>query len=321
MSGLQRTPLLTVAAGLAGFCLTSCAAKSAALRPPAFTPETTRQTTNAVDAGDGDLEIAGLRRTVMSHPDDIDARLQLARAYAARGFADVSLESYRLAAERFSESLKAALALARDLRAAGQKDEALNGLQSFLHAHPQQISEPYEWLGILHDDRREWADSQLAYETALLYSPKSAELHNNLGYALLMQYRNEDAAKEFRAALRLQHDLTIARNNLGIALAANPNEAILNWQSVGGPAAAHNNMAAVLIENGKLPEARKELETALGYDRQNQQALYNLALVAEKDGKLAVVPQKKSSRNVLARLFHVGRHADKQQPQVLVDSK
>ena len=317
MPGPKSTPLLTVAVSLTGLCLSSCATKSAALHSPApFNPSPTRQATNAVDAGDGDMEIADLRRTVMSHPDDIDARLRLAQAYSAHGFADVALEHYRLATERFPASPKAALSLTLALRKADQKDQALAALKSFLHAHPQQNAEPYEWLGIVNDDLKNWKDSQSAYEAALLYAPQSAELHNNLGYALLMQYRNEDAAKEFRAALRLKHDLAIARNNLGIALAGNPNEAILNWQSVSGPSAAHNNMAAVLIEQGKIPEARKELETALGYDRQNGQALYNLALVAEKDGKPAVVPSKeaalkKSSKNPFAWLLHMGRHAEK----------
>ena len=109
-----------------------------------------------------------------------------------------------------------------------------------------------------------------------------------------MQYLNNAAATEFRAALRIRHDLVIARNNLGIALAADPSgnnkDAIMNWQAVSGPAAAHNNMAALLIERGEYAEARKELQTALGYDQQNAQAVYNLALVSERDGKPAVLP-------------------------------
>jgi Flp pilus assembly protein TadD len=307
--------LIPAALGCAALAIVSCAGKTAAVRPVGFfTTTPIRQTTNAVDAGDSDMEIASLRRAMTSRPDDVDVRLRLAEAYASHGFADVALEHYRLAAERFPGSLQAALRLARTLRKAGQKEEALAGLKAFIHANPQITAEPYEWLGILNDDLQRWKDSQLAYETALLYSPSSAELHNNLGYALMMQHLNNSAATEFRAALRLQRNLAIARNNLGIALSENPKEAILNWQSASDPATAHNNMAALLIERGDLAGARKELETALGYDRQNGPAIYNLALVSERDGKPAVLPGQPGSKtskppNALAKFFHPGRYS------------
>jgi tetratricopeptide (TPR) repeat protein len=319
---------------LAALGLTSCATKTPALHStPFFSPTATRQTTNAVDAGDADLEIASLRRTMMSRPEDVDARLRLAHAYEARGFPDVALEHYRLAAERFPDSVNAAVRLARALRKADQKEEALSGLKAFIHAHPQNTAEPYEWLGILNDDLQNWKASQAAYETALIYSPAAspatAELHNNLGYALLMQYQNNAAAAEFHAALRIKRDMVIARNNLGIALAgdstasytANHKEAILNWQAVSGPAAAHTNMAALLIERGDYPEARKELGTALGFDQQYAQAIFNLALVSERDGKPAVIPpptfvkvltgKTVKQPNALMRFFHLGRPAAK----------
>lgn len=306
---LFKLALIPAALGLA-----ACAGKTAAVRPAAFFTSTpTRQATNAVDAGDGDLQIAALRSTVTKHPDDVDARLRLAQAYAVRGFADVALEHLRLAAERFPNSLPAALRLARVLRQAGQKQEALAGLKAFVHTHPQNSAEPYEWLGILNDDLQDWKASQLAYETGLLYSPSSAELHNNLGNTLLMQHLNHAAATEFRAALRLQPNMAIARNNLGIALAENPRDAILAWQTASDPATAHNNMAALLMERGDLPGARKELETALGYDRQNGPATFNLALVSERDGKPAVIPQAAAKAakqpNPLAKFFHPGRHS------------
>jgi Flp pilus assembly protein TadD len=308
-------------------CLTSCATKTAALHStpyfntaPVITP--VRETVNAVDAGDGDLEIAGLRSTMMAHPEDLDARLRLAQAYDARRFPEVALEHYRLAAEKFPDSLKAAVALARALRRADKTFEALTGLNAFIHAHPQQTAEAYEWQGILNDDLHDWKASQLAYETALLYAPDSAELHNNLGYTLLMQFQYNAAAIEFRSALRDKRDMVIARNNLGIALAASPDadhkEAILNWQAMSGPAAAHNNMAALLIERGDYPEARKELGAALGYDHQNAQAIYNLALVSERDGKPAVLPTQNTAAktakqgNLLTRFFLPWRYSGKQ---------
>jgi tetratricopeptide (TPR) repeat protein len=318
----------TLSLSLASFGSISCASKAANQHStPYFTATPHRETVNAVDAGDGDLEIAGLRRETLSHPADVDVRIRLAQAYAVRGLPDLAVEHYRLAADRFPDSLKAALALARMLHRTGEKDEALARLTAFLHAYPQPAAEPYEWQGILNDDVGNWEASQRAYETALLYSsptsPTAAELHNNLGYAMLMQYHYNSAAVEFRQALRIKHDFVLARNNLGIALATNPEgdrkDAILNWQAVSGPAAAHNNMAALLIERGDYTAARKELETALGYDQQNAQAIFNLALVAEREGKPAVLPQQntqvKAARqsNPVYRFFHSWFHSPAQE--------
>jgi hypothetical protein len=45
----------------------------------------------------------------------------------------------------------------------------------------------------------------------------------------------------------------------------------------------------MLIEAGRYDEARKEIDIALGYNRQHTAALSNLALVSRMDGKAAEV--------------------------------
>src|SRR5215831_15940534 len=97
--GMLIFKLTAVPAAMLG--LMGCVStKTAAVHPaPFFTATPVRQATNAVDAGDGNLEISALRRNMMSRPDDVDARLRLAAAYAKHGFPDVALEHYRLAAE------------------------------------------------------------------------------------------------------------------------------------------------------------------------------------------------------------------------------
>ena len=121
-------------------------------------------------------------------------------------------------------------------------------------------------------------------------------LHNNLGYNLLMQKKNEEAAAEFQEALKLNPGSQMARNNLGIALAQSnaTAQAVANWQSTSDPATAHNNLAAVWMEKGNYSEARRELDVALSYNRAHPAAIRNLELVSRLDGSPATLRRRRS---------------------------
>jgi tetratricopeptide (TPR) repeat protein len=278
----------------AAFLLASCAHQNqtAAVKTPPAPSAMQRQVLNAVDAGDGDIELKTLRARIIAEPSNLNARLELGKAYEQRGYPELAIDHYRWATEHSPESAEAHLALARALDFAGYLDQGIAGLSAFLKNHPQDGPTLYTWLGIMRDDASDWKSSEQAYREALSKSKEDRDyLHNNLGYSLLKQGENEKAAEEFRAALKLNPHSEIARGNLGLALApASPKEAIVNWQSVNDPASAHSNMAAVLIERGKYPEARKELEVALQYNRNNSAALANLELLAGLDGKQAILP-------------------------------
>jgi Flp pilus assembly protein TadD len=272
-----------------------------------------RQVLNAVDAGDGDVELKTLRAKVIAEPSNLSARLELGKAYEQRGYPELALDHYRWAAEHSPESGDAELALARSLDNSGQSAEALASLTSFLNAHPQDGPTLYSWLGIMRDDAGDWKGSEQAYREAMAKAKQDRDyLHNNLGYSLLRQGENEKAAVEFRAALKLNPHSEIARDNLGVALAVNPaenpKEAIVNWQSLNEPATAHSNMAAVLIEQGKYAEARKELEIALKYNRNNAAALANLELLSTLDGKPVTLPAAMKPATTWFRLTSAVRH-------------
>jgi tetratricopeptide (TPR) repeat protein len=262
-----------------------------------------RQVKNAVDAGDGDYQLRVLRDRVAAEPDSIPARMELAKAYRERGFPDVALEIGRLAAARFPESGEAQIALVRALRDLNRRPEATEGLEAFLKAHPQTGSEYYSWLGILRDEAGLWPLGEGAHRRAVELSPGMDYLHNNLGYNLLMQKKNDEAAHEFRAALTLNPNSPMARNNLGLLL-VNQNaaeQAIASFQSTSDPATAHNNLAAVWMEKGNYTAARKELEVALSYNRTHPAALKNLELVGRLDGNAATLQLKPAEPSRWAR--------------------
>ncbi len=280
------------------FC--SCARPARVARVPNAPPPPVsafeRQVTNATDAGDGDFVVKSLREKVITQPDELGPRLELAKAYRQRGYPELAIEHYRLAASRFPESPETRLLLAQSLRAAGAAAEAADSLEQFLQTHPQSSPKYASWLGILRDELGQWTRGEAHHRAALSLAPQRDDLHNNLGYCLLMQGQNWRATEEFREALKLNRDSRIARNNLGMALAATPGEAVLNWQSVSDPASAHNNMAAMLIGEKKYEAARKELVVALGYNNAHSAARNNLKLVSTLDGKPASVPAKPAKK-------------------------
>jgi len=270
---------------------------STPVAPQAPAPATVwdRQIRNAADAGDGDYQLKGLRAKTAAEPDNVAARLDLARAYRERGYPDVALEICRLAVARFPESGEAELALVRALRDMSRRPEAIESLEAYLAAHPQTVAKFYSWDGILHDETGALAAGEQAHRKAIALAPADDSLHNNLGYNLLEQKKFEDAAGEFREALRINPASQVARNNLGLALAnLNTAQAIANWQTAADPATAHNNMAAFWIEKGNYAEARKELNIALGYNKSHAAALKNLELVSRLDGNPAAVPANAS---------------------------
>jgi Flp pilus assembly protein TadD len=254
----------------------------------------TRQVENAVDAGEGDLQLRGLRKRLAANASDLDARILLARLYAKRGLPDLALEHYRLAAAQFPDSAVVALSLAKTLREMGEAEGALGIVRDYLAKYPS-ASADWELLsleGILEDERGKFTQAEAAHRAALALEPGRSALHNNLGYNLLLQGQSNAAAVEFRRAIEINPRSQIAHNNLGTALALGSHslEALSEWRRSADPAVAHNNLAAVLMEEGRYPEARAELQTALGFRGDFPAALSNLRLVATKDGGPATMP-------------------------------
>ena len=278
-----------------------------------------RQIRNAIDAGDGDLLTRSLRKKVVEQPGNAAARLALGAEYERQGAVELAIEHYRIAATQY-DSEAAASRLARTLDGLGESEQAVSVLVQFCGSHAGASSGILSELGILEDEMNNLTTGefyhQRALEAALLEGASGQDaLHNNLGYNLIVQKRFSDAEVQLRSALELNPRSETARNNLAYALGSSPaatsaqvNEAILQWQSLSGPAAAHNNMAAVYMEQGRYPEARRELERSIGFDSSTGAALKNLDSLASLDGKpaqvtLAAAPVQARKTNFLKRLF------------------
>jgi len=289
-----------------------------------------RHVENAVDLGEGDVALRTLRSRLASDPKNLEARMLLARLYSERGLPDLALEHLRLANAQFPDSVPVTLALAKTLREMGAPQEALKTVE----ACSKRLEEPnWELLsleGVLEDESGRLKDAESAYHKAVAIEPGRSSLHNNLGYNLLLQEKPKEAEAEFRKALEIDPHSQIAHNNLASALAATAQtEALAELQrGSANNAVAHNNMAALLIEQGKYPEARKEIEQALTLRQNLPEAMANLKLASQIDGKPATVPIHKQHVNLWSHVTsgwdklsgHKEIHPAAQNPQPLAAS-
>lgn len=295
-------PTLAALVCALGLCSCSQHRMNGPARPAApaaagsINPTFERQIVNARYAGEGDWQLRALQARLAKEPGNLQLRLELARYYESLGSRELALDHYRLAAERFPDSEEVWLGMAKCLRAMGLQAEAAEGLEKFVERHAQPGAELASWVGILRDESGQWQRGEHWHRTAVKLAPDQDRLHNNLGYNLLQQKRYAEAAEEFRRALALRPDSAIARNNLGLALAEQPEEALRHWQKGADSATAHSNLAAALIEQGRYAEARKELDTALSYNRNHPAALANLRLIAQLDGQPPTISARQTPR-------------------------
>jgi Flp pilus assembly protein TadD len=248
-----------------------------------------RQVHNAIDAGEGDILTRVLRQKVTADPNDFNARLELAEQYRRQGAFELAIDHLRIAAERKPDSETAVLSLAQALRANEQPVEAIAALVRYCDTHATASSALLTETAIAQDESGALTEGERFHRRAIEVDRQDDRLRNNLGYNFLQQGKLGDAVHEFKAALMLNSTSEAARNNMGFALArlGQSEDALLHWSSISGPAAAHSNLAAVLIDKGDLAGARKEIQAALEYDRHNPAAMRNLQLVAELDGRPA----------------------------------
>ena len=265
-----------------------------------------RQVLNAIDAGDGDVTVRELRRAILEQPERLDLRLELVKHFEKLGETELVVEHLRLLSERFPANEDLNLRLARSLRSGGARDEALRILRNLTAR--QTVDSPAVWslTGILLDELNRPMEGEAEHRRALELARRdemSAEVdiyENNLGFNLLAQGRRDEAVVLFEAALARRPRSEVARNNLATALASTKEGEIdtpavlAHWKSVIDPASAHNNLAAVLMEQGRYPEARAELEESLKLRIDLPAAWKNLQLLSELDGQPVTIPAVKN---------------------------
>jgi tetratricopeptide (TPR) repeat protein len=122
--------------------------------------------------------------------------------------------------------------------------------------------------------------------------PRSAAARNNLGGALLVRGRIDEAIVQLEQALRLDPANAEAHSNLGVALARRGRvpEAIAHYQEAlrldSRQRQAYSNLGNALLQQGNIREAIARFGEALAIDPGDPQARTNLAGALLRDGRL-----------------------------------
>ena len=135
-------------------------------------------------------------------------------------------------------------------------------------------------------------ESARYYTAAVALCPTSGCTLNNLGVALQMLGKPDEALRQFREALRVQPDFYVASINIGQMLEqqGRHDDAIAEWKRFislnPGHARARYNLGTKLMNDGKLEEAVVELVEAARLDPDLTPVRVNLAATYKRLGRL-----------------------------------
>jgi superkiller protein 3 len=226
-------------------------------------------------------------------PQDVEARLDLGRLYETYNMEEPAREQYLRAVNLDPESQTALQGLVRIARRrADDAREVLPLVRAFVGRHPGQPA-ALNTLGTVLDATGDYPAAEAAYRQGLAVQPLAAYLYNNLGLNLAEQGRTAEAVPVFRRALELDPHSEVVRNNLGATLVRRGDQrsALRLFRDGGADSAtAHNNLAAILLEQGQLEESRAEILESLNARSFFTPALENFKLLLEKDRALHALP-------------------------------
>jgi len=169
------------------------------------------------------------------------------------------------------------------MRRAGDLETAEQHLREAVKFAPR-YGDAHNNLGIalLLQGKRDEAAAQ--FERALEIDPDDANALVNVANALLEQGNTGEAIVKYRRAIEVMPANVDARNNLGIALAqqGNLDEAVAEYRAAvalqPNDASLRASLANGLLLLGKIPEAATQALEGVKLDPENPYALYNLGV-------------------------------------------
>lgn len=162
-----------------------------------------------------DEAIAQYREALKLKPDASDARNNLGAALVSQGKLEEAVHEYDEAVRLLPGSAMAQTNYGYALAKLGRTDEAERHLREAIRLQPSDPQAHYALANLLQSTNR-MADALTEFRASLAQwtGPASASAHNDYGVTLARLGRLDEAAAEFREALRLRPDHPDARANL-----------------------------------------------------------------------------------------------------------
>jgi tetratricopeptide (TPR) repeat protein len=198
------------------------------------------------------------RRGLELQPENPDLLNALGWALFQQGKSAEAVAEYRRAIAADPRHYKAHNNVALALIELGELDQAASHFRKSLEVQP--TAEIYSDLGFVVEQQGRTEEAIELYEKALGLDPDCAPAHFNLAVALVRREDFEEAEGHYRAALRTKPTAE-TYNGLGFVLSRQGklDEAILQFREAirvdPEYAAAYNNLAASLVQQGKPEEA------------------------------------------------------------------
>jgi Flp pilus assembly protein TadD len=172
---------------------------------------------------------------------------------------------FESALELDPEHASAHRGLGLSLFADGESDEGIRHLEQAVILAPRSAM-AREALGVSLDQMGRHDEAEVQLEEALKLEPHNSSILSNLGSFHLRNGSYENAEKMLRAALRQDsRDVSLRENNLGLALAMQGKfeEALAAFRRAGDEQSARANLGYAYYLRGEYGQAIEEYEQAL----------------------------------------------------------
>jgi Flp pilus assembly protein TadD len=223
-------------------------------------PTAPDQPTRTLETSDAELMAALAIATAQPAAASYDA---VATIYYRRRLLDRAYDYANRSLRLDSAGAPAHELLARIWRDWGMPHVALSDVHRALYYAPKSAS-VRNTLGTILQSLGQRDAARRAYRTALTLDDQAAYAYNNLCYLSFLEGHTERAILECQIALRLEPQLTAARNNLALTYAASgrPDLARREFGLAAGPAATAYNMGIVYLSLNQYKEAAGEFATS-----------------------------------------------------------
>lgn len=211
---------------------------------------------------------AGTREARRTKVDGVALRKQLGRSLIAHREWQAATQPLLEVEQLAPRDTEVHILLGTVYREQGLYEEAEAQFNRAIELDPRW-GDAYGGRGLVREERRDEGDAAVAdFQKAIALSPNNPQHYNNLGFALYVRGRYEDAVRALREGLRHDPASRRMRNNLGFVYGRLGlyNRAMHEFERGGSRAEAESNLGFVFEQSGDHDAACERYHEAVRLD-------------------------------------------------------